>query len=1477
MAIETTVLQSYATQIGNASVGSAAQIQAISDYYGYLAAQGNYYGALGQDVALNQGNYGQFANNMLTENGFGASVDSLRQNLALADISTRQAKLSANGTGDLSPREIADYHYDAYDALTIPRAVWGGALFEEFVGTGSWVTLAQAGSLTGFNLNATLTTLALDSLPQNDQPDSNGVDIGQAVNYLLEGVDKTDISQVAYTLSISASGAISVALNSGAADIVSLTAFGVTLKSLSDFMSRLGNSYQQLQDYVFGVDSDGAISVTSSSDTGSTSSSGGVGISLSGDAPLVAGGPSAPREDFLVGTGGDDTINGGELDDLVVGGAGNDRLIGGGQSGDTAFGGDGNDTISAVSEGYGGAGNDSIDAVDVADGGSGNDQLFATADNARLYGGSGSNGMLAIGDNVTFVGGDDANSIQARGTGATITTGAGGDFAGAVSGATIDVGEGNNSINITGYNGLSIYDSDQGSRITAGSGNDQLSIFYIQTGGRVARETINLGDGNNTISLSASTGDYNVTTGSGNDSVTLVTGTATIDLGNGNNELTNFSTDRVSVSAGSGDDTYTLLNGRDISISDSGGNNLFRLNRDGYNLNIGGGNNRFDFNGAREVGGNNITTGDGNDTFTLSYSSITAGSTNFINAGDGTNSLLASFASSAFQVTSGSGNDAITTGDGNDSIFSGGGADSISTNFGDDSIFSGAGNDTIDGGFGNDQLFGDSGNDSLVGFWGDDTLNGGEGADTMSGGVGNDTYFIDSVGDVINDDQGVSNIVSSIDFTLGTAMGNLTLADGLAINATGNDMANALTGNAANNMLSGGLGSDTLDGGLGNDTLLGGIGSDNYAFTGNYGQDTIIDSDGQGSITIAGVTLGGGTTPNVAAYVATNQWTLDGYSLLLSGTTLTIQSQGQQGSLIVNGFQSGNLGITLGEPAGLVLNGTSGNDSLIGSVEGDTIRGDAGNDTLQGGAGDDLLYGDSGNDSMIGGAGNDSYYVGSTSDRVIELSNDGVDSVFSTVSLTLSANVENLTLLGSANLTGRGNELANTIMGNVGANQLYGGEGNDTLFGSDANDALYGDSGVDSMIGGLGNDNYYVDTIGDVVLENANEGTDRVFSSISHTLADNLENLTLTGVLDINGSGNDLVNSILGTSGNNILSGFAGNDALTGGGGNDTLLGGADNDLLRGDDGVDSMVGGTGNDSYYVDNVSDIVTEDANEGSDRVFSTISYTLTDNVENLTLTGTAGIDGTGNNLANSIVGTLGNNTLSGMAGIDVLVGGEGNDTLLGGADNDSLRGDVGADSMVGGTGNDNYYVDNVSDMITEYANEGTDRVYSSISYTLTDNVENLTLTGTDAIDGTGNALNNSITGNGADNHLYGLAGSDTIQGSAGNEDIYGGIGVDRLAGGAGNDVFHFSVGDSGVGTNNRDVISDFTAGSDKIAIDGVSNLVWLDTTAFGGIGTAEARYYDVGSSRILAFDSDGNGTADLEVQLTSKVAITASDFA
>ena len=146
------------------------------------------------------------------------------------------------------------------------------------------------------------------------------------------------------------------------------------------------------------------------------------------------------------------------------------------------------------------------------------------------------------------------------------------------------------------------------------------------------------------------------------------------------------------------------------------------------------------------------------------------------------------------------------------------------------------------------------------------------------------------------------------------------------------------------------------------------------------------------------------------------------------------------------------------------------------------------------------------------------------------------------------------------------------------------------------------------------------------------------------------------------------------------------------------------------------MSGGTGSDTYYVDSTSDTVTENSSEGTDLIKSSVSYTASSNVENLTLIGYRSIDGIGNNLNNKITGNSGHNTLDGGTGDDILIGGSGNDT---------------------------YIVNSYTDTVTENSSEGTDLIKSSVSYTASSNVENLTLTGSSNINATGNTLNNTLT--------------------------------------------------------------------------------------------------------------------------------------
>jgi Ca2+-binding RTX toxin-like protein len=454
-----------------------------------------------------------------------------------------------------------------------------------------------------------------------------------------------------------------------------------------------------------------------------------------------------------------------------------------------------------------------------------------------------------------------------------------------------------------------------------------------------------------------------------------------------------------------------------------------------------------------------------------------------------------------------------------------------------------------------------------------------------------------------------------------------------------------------------------------------------------------------------------------------------------------------------------------------------------------------------GGAGADTLTGSAGGDTMHGGGGDDAYHVGA-GDSVVELTGEGIDTVYTGIDHTLADNVENLISepwsVFSQDLTG--NALDNHIVG-----YLYGSSNID------------GGAGADIMEGGYHPDTYHVDNAGDTIIEQVAPGglySDTVFSSVSYTIGDNIEILKLIGGDSIDGTGNELANEITGNAAANTLTGGAGDDRLIGGLGADTLVGGADNDYYEVDDagdvvvelagggndtvassittytmadnvetlmllpgalngignatdnvidgnasanvidggaGRDTMRGGGGDDTYYVDDPFDQIldevskTIDPNAGTDTVYSSASsYTMAKNIEIMILTGTADINGTGSAIANVIDGNSGNNVIDGGAG---------------------------ADTMSGGPGDDTYYVDNPGDIAYEgSAANGHDTVFSTASFTIGSAIETLVLLGSGNTSATGNNSPNYIVGNSGNNVIDGRMGADTMEGGLGNDTYY-----------------------------------------------------------------------------------------------------------
>jgi Ca2+-binding RTX toxin-like protein len=1115
--------------------------------------------------------------------------------------------------------------------------------------------------------------------------------------------------------------------------------------------------------------------------------------------------------DYIDGKGGDDTIWGHGGDDIIFGGDGDDYLEGdvgtdyiaaeyhgndyldGGAGHDTIYGGGGNDLI------YGGSGDDFLvgDGPHIDSSAHGDDILYGGEGDDELQGGGGSDYLDGgSGDDVLF--GEDGNDILIGGEGADYLAGGAGD----------DIYQNVDALD-------TLYDTE---------GND--TIIFNGTGGLAATQALAL------------SGPTNL--------------------------------------------TVTLANGQTVTIEDA-------------------------FFGSR---------------FTLQF-------------GNGTLIDLETEIGNTLTTP-------LTLGLGN-----GGGR-----------LFGGAGADTLYGGAGSDTLSGHKGNDTLQGGAGNDTLMGGAGDDLLLGGAGQDTYFIaaNDGRDTIIDNSGGNQIVfgagiapNAITLRLGSLM--LDLGNGNEVHIQGfnqNDVFNSssidtftfadgtvlsieqllargfdLDGTEANDTISGTNTTDRINGLAGNDTLIGGAGNDTLAGgTGNdvmYGgsvedtaQATLIEQlvinakatlleDGVGAqmdVYIDGVLITSFSVTNTQDYQA---YTVDPALLGMTAHSIAVAFSNdrtvagtpmQDRNLLVSGIAVNGAAIA-SNSSGVYYDIGAGAAALDGRNLLPTSLGTLPwmpwNGALHFGLNDnDWLDGGSGADTLSGGFGNDTYVIDDAGDSVIEQAGAGIDMILSGIDYDLrnAAQVENLTLTGSA-VDGIGNELNNTLTGNAANNRLDGG------------------AGVDRLVGGLGDDTYLVDNAADVIVENANGGTDTVLSAVSYVLPNHVENIILTGTTAINATGNALNNSLEGNSGNNrlnggagddILKGLSGNDVLNGDSGNDVLYGNTsedslqdtlieqlvinakatlledgigaqmdvyidgvlitsfsvtntqdyqaytvdpallgmtahsiavafsndrtvagtpmqdrnllvsgiavngaaiasnssgvyydigagaaaldgrnllptslgtlpwmpwngalhfglnDNDWLDGGSGADTLSGGFGNDTYVIDDAGDSVIEQAGAGIDMILSGIDYDLRNaaQVENLTLTGGA-VNAIGNALNNTLTGNAANNRLDGGAGVDRLVGGLGDDT---------------------------YLVDNAADVIVENTNGGIDTVESSVTLTLAAHVENLILTGSAALNGTGNALDNSLVGNAGNNRLTGDMGHDILDGAGG---------TDTLIGGAGNDTY------------------------------------------------------------------------------------------
>lgn len=720
-------------------------------------------------------------------------------------------------------------------------------------------------------------------------------------------------------------------------------------------------------------------------------------------------------DNYIDGGDGNDTIDGALGNDTLIGGSGNDSLIGG-YGDDSLVGGQGNDTLAAT------AGDDVLiggQGLDRLIGGSGADRfVFERVSDTRLT------------NNLVFNGTDTLVDIDFGGDGTGLADSVELPFAvtSVASGRTIraDGISFSAAINFLFTRGQPLYNTN-----TAGLFSYLGEIYLIISG---PTRSNNLGSDDYIFRVQGFSGVLDTSDFAYNFETVDAAGRVTVNTTSSSYELTA---------------TQNHLIYLGVSNFRGTGNDL----------------------------ANSITGGDGNDT---------------LDGGAGADTLIGGLGNDLYIVDNVGDLLQEGAGEGTDSVRTSLTSYTLLPDF-ENLQFTSAGNSTGIGNALDNSIRGGSGDDTLTGLAGDDTLDGGVGADSLTGGIGNDTYVVDDVGDVVVEltGEGTDTVNSrSNDYTLGANLENLAFVGTGNFTGTGNALANSITGGAGDDTLAGGAGNDTLDGGAGVDDLSGGAGNDLYVI--DAGNDTITELAGEG-------------TDSVRTSLDAYTLSAEVENLTYTGTADFAGTGNVSNNLIIGGDGADTLD---GGDGNDTLNGGAGDDSLIGGLGNDTFVVDSAQDvvveqagegtdtvttdqgsltlaaevenltytgsgdfagtgnvldnTILGGAGNDTLDGGAGSDSLVGGLGDDTYVVDAATDVVVELTGEGTDTVTTDLgSLTLAAEVENLTYIGSGNFTGTGNVLANSITG---------GDGDDTLNGA---------GGADTLTGGLGADHFVVAAIAD--------------------------------------------------------------------------------------------------------------------------------------------------------------------------------------------------------------------------------------------------------------------------------------------------------------------------------------------------------------------------------------------------------------